>query len=351
MDYALGCLLGVAVGDAAGATLERDAAAAPVKEAEAREAMAMPGSVWPRLGQGQTTDDTELTICLARGLLGHLPSSGFPAESVARQYSYWHEAGAFGGGMTCQTAFSAPLEPDRFKWPKAGQEGEQREAPPLWLRMQMRAARYSSESQANGALMRVAPLAVWGHRLPPAELAEHAAADARLSHPNQACCDASAAYCIAVAHLIASPGDAAGALQAACAWAEEQACEEVQQWVLRDSAQPLDTIACHGPTAGWARWSLTLAFHHLRRAIPFEDSIRLTLCRGGDTDTNAAIVGGMTGALHGAAAIPGYMLSPVLEYAGREEQGGGVPRPPDLRAAVLPDLAEQLYQLATAEGG
>lgn len=39
--------------------------------------------------------------------------------------------------MTCQTAFSTPLEPDRFKWPKEGQEAGQREAPPLWLRMQV----------------------------------------------------------------------------------------------------------------------------------------------------------------------------------------------------------------------
>ncbi len=73
--------------------------------------------------------------------------------------------------------------------------------------------------------MRAAPLAVWGHQLPPATLAEHAASDARLSHPNQACCDASAAYCIALAHLIACPGDAAGALQAACTWVEEHAGE------------------------------------------------------------------------------------------------------------------------------
>lgn len=67
MDYALGCLLGVAVGDAAGATLERAGADAPVSEAAASAAMAMPGSVSPLLGQGQTTDDTELTICLAKG--------------------------------------------------------------------------------------------------------------------------------------------------------------------------------------------------------------------------------------------------------------------------------------------
>jgi ADP-ribosyl-[dinitrogen reductase] hydrolase len=35
---------------------------------------------------------------------------------------------------------------------------------------------------------------------------------------------------------------------------------------------------------------------------------------GGDTDTNAAIVGGMMGALHGVAAIPEYMRRPVEEF-------------------------------------
>lgn len=66
MDLALGCLLGVAVGDAAGAALEDQATRLLPCEA-ARAAMAMPGSQRPYLGRGQVTDDTELTICLARG--------------------------------------------------------------------------------------------------------------------------------------------------------------------------------------------------------------------------------------------------------------------------------------------
>lgn len=76
--------------------------------------------------------------------------------------------------------------------------------------------------------MRAAPLAVWGHRLTPAALAECAVLDASLSHPNPACGEASAAYVIALARLVAQPGDAAGALAAAIAWAEEHA----GQWSL-----------------------------------------------------------------------------------------------------------------------
>lgn len=123
--------------------------------------------------------------------------------------------------------------------------------------------------------------------------------------------------------------------------------EEVEGWLLHDSCQPLESIHCL-QCSGFVRHAFVLAFHHLRQRTPFVDAIRLTLMRGGDTDTNAAIVGGLMGALHSAAAIPDWMVRPVLEYEGRQDQGGGVPRPPELRAACLPDLASQLYQQATA---
>ena len=42
-------------------------------------------------------------------------------------------------------------------------------------------------SKANGALMRITPLAVWGHQLSEEQLVQAARADAQLTHPNQAC--------------------------------------------------------------------------------------------------------------------------------------------------------------------
>ena len=109
---------------------------------------------------------------------------------------------------------------------------------------QARSLRWCSESKANGALMRAAPLAVWGHRLPPATLAEYAILDASLSHPSPTCGEASAAYVIALAHLIAQPGDAEGALAAACAWAEDSAggCKGAGWWPLSGCA-PLPAAA------------------------------------------------------------------------------------------------------------
>jgi ADP-ribosyl-[dinitrogen reductase] hydrolase len=89
----------------------------------------------------------------------------------------------------------------------------------------------SAGSKANGALMRVAPVAIWAHRQGDSTIAACAASDAMLSHPNTACQDASAAYCIALAHLIQHPGDSAGAVERAEAWAAQHAEPEVCGWV------------------------------------------------------------------------------------------------------------------------
>jgi hypothetical protein len=67
------------------------------------------------------------------------------------------------------------------------------------------------------------------------------------------------------------------------------------------------------------------------------------LLLGGDTDTNAAIVGGLSGALWGAAALPSDMTEPVLQFG----QGSvGRKRPSFLHPDQLPQLFEQLWSAA-----
>ena len=52
----------------------------------------------------------------------------------------------------------------------------------LWKMLQS-----NMNSKANGALMRITPLAVWGHQLSEGQLAQAAREDAKLTHPNQTC--------------------------------------------------------------------------------------------------------------------------------------------------------------------
>lgn len=195
-------------------------------------------------------------------------------------------------------------------------------------------------SQANGQLMRCTPLAVWGHALCDGELAAACRADAELSHPNLVCQDASAAYCIALKHLINHPGDAHGAAGAADDWAQRSACPDVRYW-LYESKAVLTGPPCDR-NIGYVRWGFTHAFRALRLKLSFREGLREVLLLGGDTDTNAAIVGGMLGALHGESGIPSSMSGPVLARTCSQ----GIARPDWLCSSRVPKLVDQLLALS-----
>ncbi len=322
-DAALGAFLGACVGDAAGATLEF--LGRQPEPDEVAVAMHMKGGgVW-RVAPGQITDDCELALSLARGLAQDL---SYSLETIAEQYAAWIGSDPFDIGTTTirslgcfqQEAWRDLCESEGFAvgMTKAAQER-------------------CMESKSNGSLMRNVPLGIWGYRLEPHKIAEKARQDSLLSHPNPSCCDAVACYSIAVGSLLREPGNAELAFQLALDWAEEHACEEVQSW-LRDASQNV-SMPYH-PLAGFVAIGFGHAFRHLLLQTPFEEALRETLEGGGDTDTNACIVGGLLGALWGAKNIPERMKEAVLECDTRQ----GRPRPDFLHPRQVPTLVQTLLQ-------
>lgn len=91
------------------------------------------------------------------------------------------------------------------------------------------------------------------------------------------------------------------------------------------------------------RLSYDLACRHLKLKSDFGDALAATLQKGGDTDTNAAIVGGMIGAFHGSSKIPQSMLRAVLE----RDTSQGPQRPDFLLPSQAASLADQLYKCGT----
>jgi ADP-ribosyl-[dinitrogen reductase] hydrolase len=294
-DAALGALLGALAGDAAGGVLEFIGHKPTAEEVE--QALRFAGGGCHRLAPGQITDDGELTLCLARGLLT-APREKLPqVESVAAEYFNWMQSSPFDLGNTTMASMGACHLVHANQHCCAQAMGD------------ASAARCMA-SKANGSLMRCTPLAIWGYSLPTSTLAEWARADSRLSHPNSACTDSVAAYVIAIAHLLENAGDHVGAVKAATSWARENACEEVREWLMMAAqGKPAEFY----PQAGFVKIAFTHAFYHLGRATSYSESITETLLGGGDTDTNACIVGGLMGALHGAAAIPAVWQKAVLE--------------------------------------
>jgi ADP-ribosyl-[dinitrogen reductase] hydrolase len=296
MNLAYGSFLGLLCGDAAGATLEFSRE--PITEALAERAMNMPGGGQLQVGPGQVTDDSELAISLAIALYKSNPRDGLPIDEIASQYSQWYESRPFDMGNTCGRAFGIRPTETNFA-----------------TKMMHQATVASLISEANGSLMRIAPLAIWCASEKDDVIALNAKMEALLSHPNVICQDCNAVYCIAIAYLINHPHDYQGAISHLQDYVNYHVFSKVKDWFNVDSLDITDMICTNN--IGHVRWAFTLAIYFLRNNTPYEEAIKSTLMKGGDTDTNCAIVGGLLGALHGIENIPCYMKDPVLAFDGK----------------------------------
>ena len=316
--------MGALAGDAAGAVLEF--IGRPITPGDVEHAMSMPGGgVW-NVAPGQITDDGELTMCL----LTALAAGDGARRRAAERYAAWVASDPFDIGATTAASLGS-LRDVGFR-AIAEVHGPD-------VAMERAAAARCMASKANGSLMRASPLGVWGALHDDEATAAAAIADAKMSHPNAACTDAAAAYAIAIASLVRAPGDRETAIARAKAWVGAHADGEVRGWLgdALDGRLPGFT-----PQDGFVRIAFTHAFAHLARGSDWESAVRETLAGGGDTDTNACIVGGLVGAACGVTAIPVRARSAVLEC---DHTRASSPRPEWLHPRAAPAL------VATILGG
>ncbi len=320
LERAQGCLLGQLAGDALGSMVEfQGTAAIGARYPRGLRAIG-PSPVFDTLA-GQPTDDSELALALARTLLR---DGAFIDDSVAAAYGYWRESGPFDVGGTIGAATTVIIA--------AQGRGE---GPADVAR---RAANTASE--ANGALMRQSPLAVWGHALAPAALDTLARADTTLTHPNRVCQDASAAYLVALAAAIREGLDAPAAYDRARAWDRERGASPTVTAALEAAAH---AAPAYERNQGHALIALQNAFYQALHAPLVEEGIVATVMGGGDTDTNAAIAGALLGAIHGARAVPSQWRQTVLTCRPlRGALGVDQPRPQGFWPVDALYLAERL---------
>lgn len=315
LEGAIGALTGACVGDAAGAVLEflkHDPTAADVARA-----LTFPGGGCWRVAPGQITDDGELTMALARALAER---RGFESERVARGYAEWYRSRPFDVGQTTARAFGI----------------QEKDGVPLADVMRAAAREGSMGSKANGSLMRATPLGVLGCGTEPEAIAVLAFEDSALSHPNPSCCEAVACYTIAIASLIEVPGDRARAWSRAHGWGTKHAGAEVQEWLALAQG---DEEVPFTPMDGFVRIGFVHAFRHFLRETSFSAAIEDTLAGGGDTDTNACIVGGLLG-----AAAPGDIPLAWIEAVRSSDSARGRPRPAIYHPRDIPALAVEILR-------
>ncbi len=326
-DRARGALLGLAVGDALGTTLEfRDLKAVSFPGLAVGPVTLPIGGGPYDVAPGEVTDDTHMACCLA----ANLHEFGFFAGNlVVEAYADWMEEAFDIGRQTraALTAYRAGLTPL-----EAGFR--------VWEQSNFNAA-------GNGSLMRTAPIGVH-YAQDPVARRNASIMDSSFTHADPRCSLACAAFNAAIACAVTGATQPEELLAAAEAELPEAAAYLLRtipglaaqhmasipeavwgQWANRvhEALEQLrsDLKAARRPLPGldspnlhlqhhqgFVRVAFRLAFWQLLHRAGFEEALLDTVNRGGDADTNGAITGTLLGAYYGAGAIPQNWEDTVL---------------------------------------
>jgi ADP-ribosylglycohydrolase len=290
LDRACGVLLGTAAGDALGAAYEFG----PPRGPELEVAMVGGGAFgWE---PAEWTDDTSMALAIAEvaATLADLRQEE-ALDAIARR---WHEWSQRAKDVGIQT---------RSVLSRAGRHGISAQT----SREESAALhKLTGRTAGNGSLMRTAPVAL-AYLDDEATLVEAARAVSELTHYDPEAGDACVLWCLAIRHAILT-----GKLDARIGL---QYIDPDRQdlWATR-----LDVAEASRPSEfknnGWVVEALQGAWSAIATiAVPQDDPdkgvfradhLRLALDAavrgGGDTDTVAAIAGGLLGAAYGASAVP-----------------------------------------------
>jgi ADP-ribosyl-[dinitrogen reductase] hydrolase len=271
-DRALGAYLGLAIGDALGATVEfmtrREIAAAFADDDGVHRHIV--GGGWLKLKAGQVTDDTTMCLALGEGLLqGASLGRPFDTALVAESFAAWLRAKPVDCGATCRRGIRRYLQEGSLAGPVS--EGD----------------------AGNGAAMRNLP-AVLATLDDEEAFVRVSLAQSHITHHNPV----SDAAVLGLGRLTRAL--LAGADPAAVAAAIDAMVAATPQF--RFSPYP-------GRASAWVVDTVQTVLHCFTAGADFAAAVTLAVNQGDDADTTGALVGMLAGARCGARALPRQWLS------------------------------------------
>ncbi|WP_200887436.1 ADP-ribosylglycohydrolase family protein [Sphingomonas sp. ERG5] len=274
-DRAIGALLGLAVGDALGTTLEFSArdSLPPLVD--------MVGGGPFHLAPGQWTDDTAMALALGHSLVGMDELD--PGDCMAR-FVNWYRRGMYSCTGTC---FDIGLTT------QAALQNFEKNGEPF-------AGSTSHESAGNGSLMRLSPVAIWGVRRDEAAILKVARAQSRLTHGAAECLVACESFALLTARAIRGAAPEELFAPPLVTTPPSRRIEDILGGSWR--GKPRHAIR----SSGYVVDSLEAALWCVHETTSFEDAVLLAANLGDDADTVAAITGQLAGAIYGASAIPAH---------------------------------------------
>jgi ADP-ribosylglycohydrolase len=316
-----GCLLGGAVGDALGAPVEFMSHAEILRKYGAE---GITGYVPTYGGIGRVTDDTQLTLFTAEGLLRAWVRSCVKGVAsvpdITRQaYLRWLRTQDEGSVST------VPAHVPMDGWLLRHRQLHSRRDPGNTCLGALRDARVHdgparNQSKGCGAVMRMAPvgLFLW---MPEATQAPRHAFQlamelAAITHGHPTGQLAAAALAVMVLGLVAGADLPAAVAMAKAELVRQEQHEEtlhaIEQAEILSRSGLSHAAAIGNIGQGWvAEEALATGVYCALVASSFREAISLAINHDGDSDTTGSITGNLCGALHGVSAIPEEWLEPL----------------------------------------
>lgn len=298
-----GSLLGLAVGDAVGTTLEFQPAGSftPIDD--------MVGGGPFGLKPGEWTDDTSMALCIAASLV---ECRGFVALDQMERYVRWRDQGYMASNGRCfdigGTVSASLRRFERTGNPFVGST--------------------DSGTAGNGSIMRLAPVPLFYARHP-REVIEKAGESSRTTHGAATTIDA----CRYLAALIVGALDG----QSKETLLSPRYSPILDYWQAHPLVPEIDEIAAgsfkrRNPPeimgSGYVVRSLEAALWAFFHSSTFQEGCLLAVNLGDDADTTGAVYGQLAGAFYGVQGIPQQWLARLAQRQ------------------LIESLADQLFQLS-----
>jgi ADP-ribosylglycohydrolase len=221
-----------------------------------------------------------MTLALLESLL----EVGWDLEDQGRRFLAWFDEAQYTATGVCfdsGIATTAALDRIRAGTPaaRAGSDGDR--------------------SQSNGGLMRILPVTLMGRDLSDADLVARAEEATAVTHAHPRVVVASAIYVLVARALLRGE-----APRPAIDWAVATLGD-----LYASTPEKRELIASclahkEGLGQAYVADSLLSALTALEQGSSFREVVELAISYGHDTDTTAAIAGGLAGIQYGAAAVP-----------------------------------------------
>jgi ADP-ribosyl-[dinitrogen reductase] hydrolase len=251
-------LLGSALGDALGATVEF------CTQSEIRAQYGVlrkiVGGGWLKLKPGEVTDDTQMSLCVARSLA----AVGWSPGDIAERFAAWFKGWPIDVGNTCRRGIARYINHGTVAGP------------------------FNEGDAGNGAAMRVAPVAL--ATLADGGLLERWTVEQGHITHNHPLSDAA---CVLIGRLIhlGCTGQPLERLQ-----------REAEDTVARFPSFRFSPY--RGLATAYVVDTVQTVLHHFFSTHSFEECLVATVNQGGDADTTGAIAGAIAGAFYGPAQLP-----------------------------------------------